>query len=209
MCYSATSSISSFLIGMPSSVYLMMQKNKYAKHLGLFFCSVLLMQLAEFFMWIDQSCGVLNFIATKSVISILMLQLLTLIIGGYIYKTIPLKKNFYEPLLIACTIYFIYISTLSILHKTSCSKSINGTLQWGQYKQFMLNSYTEWFYFFIFVLFFSYLSLRSWMWALAFIMGTIFLYSNYNVNILSQYSKWCYYSASIPVIIMLIILFKS
>lgn len=209
MCYSATSSLSSFLIGMPASIYLMMQKNKYIKHIGLFFCSVVLMQLAEFFMWIDQNCGILNFIATKSVISILMLQLFTLIFGGYIYKTIPLKKQLYEPLLVICASYFIYFSALSILHKTSCSKFINGTLQWGQYKQFMLNSYTEWFYFFIFFIFFAYLSLQSRMWALAFIIGNIFLYSNYNVNILSQYSKWCYYSASIPIIIVLIILLKK
>ena len=58
MCYSAESSINGFLIGGAASLYLLFfSNNQTFKHIGLFFSSVVLIQLAEYFIWIDQDCS--------------------------------------------------------------------------------------------------------------------------------------------------------
>ena len=57
MCYNWQSSIVSFFVGTTCSLYLLQQKDKYVKHAGAFFIIISLMQLIEFFIWIDQDCG--------------------------------------------------------------------------------------------------------------------------------------------------------
>ena len=54
MCYSAESSIISFIIGFSSCLYLLQSKNNTNKHIGLFLLSVITIQFLEFLMWIDQ-----------------------------------------------------------------------------------------------------------------------------------------------------------
>ena len=77
MCYDAKSSMNGFLIGGSASLYLIFfSNNPTYKHIGLFFAAVVLMQLAEYFMWIDQNFKKnYNNIASRSVILILCLQL--------------------------------------------------------------------------------------------------------------------------------------
>ena len=76
MCYNWQSSIFSFIVGSTCSVYLLQQKDKYIRHAGAFFIVVCLMQLVEFFIWIDQDCGWLNDLASRFIIMVLILQVL-------------------------------------------------------------------------------------------------------------------------------------
>ena len=95
MCFSAKSSISTFILGTTASIILLFtSKNPTNRHLGLFLIAVNLMQLLEYWMWIDQKCGFLNSFASKSVYPVLALQILTIFYGALIFKTtyIP-KKN--------------------------------------------------------------------------------------------------------------------
>ena len=80
MCYSAESSILSFLIGFPACLYLLQSKNNTNKHVGLFLLSVVMMQFLEFLMWIDQKCGFLNSFASRSIGLVLYLQIYTIFI---------------------------------------------------------------------------------------------------------------------------------
>ena len=203
MCYSTESSAISFGLGFPASIYLLMQKNKFTKHIGLFFSAVVLMQLAEFFMWIDQDCGIINNLATKSVTFILMLQTYFLILGGYIFKTIPIPKNIYKILLVIVTIYTILISIRPFLtNKKYCSKpNKSNSLQWNGFNEFMNYFNARDYYFWIFKLSAIILSLQSNEWLYTSIIGVVFFYLNENKNIMTQYTRWCYYSAGIPMIL--------
>ena len=93
MCYSAESSILSFLIGFPACLYLLQSKNNTNKHVGLFLLSVVMMQFLEFLMWIDQKCGFLNSFASRSIGLVLYLQIYTIFLGGYLYNTLIIPKN--------------------------------------------------------------------------------------------------------------------
>ena len=76
MCYDAKSSMNGFLIGGAASLYLIVfSNNPTYKHIGLFFAAVVLMQLAEYFIWIDQDCDKnYNSLASKSIVPILAFQ---------------------------------------------------------------------------------------------------------------------------------------
>ena len=210
MCYSTESSAISFGLGFPASIYLLMQKNKFTKHIGLFFSAVVLMQLAEFFMWIDQDCGIINNLATKSVTFILMLQAFFLILGGYIFKTIPIPKNIYKIILVIVTIYTIFISIRPFLiNKKYCTKPNKcNALQWDGFNEFMNYFNALSYYFWIFKLFAIALSLQSNECLITTILGVIFLYLNENKNIMTQYTRWCYYSAGIPIILSFLNIFN-
>ena len=209
MCYSPESSLISFSLGFPSSLYLMTQKNKYVKHIGLFFSSVVLMQLAEYLMWIDQDCGQINNLATKSVTLILMLQPYFLILGGYLFKTILIPRNIYKVLLVISTIYTILVSIQPFLSsQTYCSKpNKSNSLQWDGMIDFMKYLDAKNYYFLIFYVFLFTLSFQSFEWSIISILGCIFLYLNKNKNALTEYTRWCYFSAGIPVILLSYLLF--
>ena len=74
MCYSAQSSISNYIYTTTVSLILYLYGDKYDKHISLFTFVVLQMQLAEYFMWKDQKCGITNKLATIAARFILFLQ---------------------------------------------------------------------------------------------------------------------------------------
>ncbi len=136
MCYSAESSLLSFLVGSTGSIYLLNSTNNTNKHIGLFLLSVSIIQFLEFLMWIDQKCGILNSIASRSIILVLSLQLYVIFLGGYLYDTLIIPKKILKILLIPLTLGFIYMSSYNYFDKRKwCSKpNKDRSLLWANRK---------------------------------------------------------------------------
>ena len=204
MCYSAESSIISFLIGGSLSIYLLNSKNKTNKHIGLFFLTVSLIQLLEFMMWVDQDCGLLNNIASRSILLVLSCQIYGIFLGAYLYKTTIIPENILKILLIPITIIFLYVGLKNYFNTKNkwCTKpNEDRSLQWAN----MTNEkhiYT-YLYYGVFLLA-PFLIKELWKGLLIFILGLIsFLFTRYENSITSN-SRWCYYSAFVPLLFVVI-----
>lgn len=210
MCYSAESSINSFVIGTICSIYLLRSKNNYYKHVGLFFIFVVLIQLLEYFMWIDQDCGWLNSFASRSVNLILGLQLYSIFLGGYLFNTLYIPKKYLTIILFICTITLIYVSVYSFFDEELiwCTKpNENNSLQWANHGIFKFESYLTILYYGVFLtlpFFFK----KLWISLLLLISGIItFIFTRYP-NVYSSNSRWCYYSSYLPILFVLLDYFK-
>lgn len=205
MCYSAESSLISFFIGFVASFHLFQKKNKFLKHLGFHFMTVVVMQLAEFFLWISyKNCSHMNQFVSKSIPFILMTQIYSLVLGGYIFKTIPIQSNGYKILLLFFTTYYIYVSLKPFLsQKLFCTKPHHETqsLQWDHYDEFMIiSTKAEYVYFLLGNIFFLILSYYSNTWLFSFILLNVFYQMSINQKI--NYSLWCFYAAGMPIIVL-------
>ena len=201
MCYNWQSSIFSFIVGSTCSVYLLQQKDKYIRHAGAFFIVVCLMQLVEFFIWIDQDCGWLNDLASRFIIMVLILQVLTLYFGGLYFKTIDIPLLYHPIIASIVTICCLYkgFEHLFIQDKL-CSKEIKPKgLKWdkvsGNYQLSVLG---------YFILFFI-LSYKSDIWKVI----TAICMFHYYITSEMDYSYWCFYSAGIPAILTIYLLLKN
>ena len=201
MCYNWQSSIFSFIVGSTCSVYLLQQKDKYIRHAGAFFIVVCLMQLVEFFIWIDQDCGWLNDLASRFIIMVLILQVLTLYFGGLYFKTIDIPLLYHPIIASIVTICSLYkgFEHLFIQDKL-CSKEIKPKgLKWdkvsGNYQLSVLG---------YFILFFI-LSYKSDIWKVI----TAICMFHYYITSEMDYSYWCFYSAGIPAILTIYLLLKN
>ena len=107
MCFSKESSIISYLIGLVPSYLLLKSDNKYNKHIGLFCLSFILMQFAEFLMWSDIKCqNNLNQYGSILEHLILCLQLLSILIGAYYFKTTTIDQKLLLALIFIYMIHF-------------------------------------------------------------------------------------------------------
>ena len=64
MCINEKVSMTAFITCTTASLYLFYRNNKYDRWVAIFFFYIGLMQLLEYFMWIDQECKGLNQIST-------------------------------------------------------------------------------------------------------------------------------------------------
>ena len=205
MCYNWQSSICSFIVGTTCSLYLLQQKDKYIKHAGVFFIVVCLMQLIEFFIWIDQDCGWLNDLASRFIVIILSFQVLTLYFGGLYFKTIDFPILYHPIVASIVTICCLYkgFEHLFISDKL-CSKEIKPKgLKWDKinnnYSYFILS------YFVMFIILFFMLSYKSDIWKVITMIGIF----HYYITSEKDYSYWCFYSAGIPLVITSYLLLKN
>ncbi len=203
MCYSAESSLISFIVGATGSLYLINSENNTNKHIGLFLLVVTMVQLLEFLMWIDQDCGILNDIASRSILLILSAQVYIIFLGAYLYDTFIIDKKILKILLIPLTIAFLYNGSYSYFSnkKNWCSKpNEDKSLQWANSKSHMIWSYV---YYTAFII--SPLLLKEiWKGLLILILGVIsYIFTRYK-NGYSSNSRWCYYSAFTPIVFIIL-----
>jgi len=214
MCFSAKASIISYGLGMVASTLLFLSKNKFNKHIGLFCLVFVQIQLAEFFMWSDQKCGLMNHYGSVFAHFNLMLQPLSIFIGAYLYQTTIIPNNYLYFLIVLYSFVFI----MPIYHhffknaRRLCSKNISSSyLEWD------FNIDKKWWFYqvyrFIYLisLIFSWLLLKDktkgpLMFGL--LLGSIImanLYSNNKMSYLNNWeSIWCFIAVSIPTIMLLI-----
>lgn len=131
MCYNSESSISTYVYVTFISLILYLYGDKYDKHISLIFFTAVQIQLAEFFMWKDQKCGIVNKLATLAARLLLYSQPLSVFLGSYLFDTMNISNN----IMINVSVIYVILCLYSYINYFSnnskiCSLSKNGNLQW-------------------------------------------------------------------------------
>ena len=131
MCYSAHSSISNYVYVAVISSILCYYGNSYDKHVALFFFVVIQMQMAEFFMHLDQKCGWVNKMATISAFVILFIQPISAYVLGHMLDTITMPDEF-QYIYISYAFYGLIQLVVYLKNNNRiCSRIKKGNLIWG------------------------------------------------------------------------------
>lgn len=204
MCYSAESSQISFIVGSLGAIYLLNTKEPMLKHAGLFLFAVVFIQLLEYMMWIDQECGKLNEYASKMVYPVLIIQMMTIFLGAYLYKT----TFIHDKILVGLIAFFFYMTLKTIyLNFTNdsifwCSKpNENSALQWANFENVTMNESLMYYLLFLIAPFL--MKNKKYGFTLL-ISGLITFIATRYENPYSNNSRWCFFSAFIPLILILV-----
>lgn len=134
MCYNKESSLKIFLITLFASIFLFIRNYENDRLLAVIFIIVSLMQLAEYFMWTDQQCGLINNNATKFALIVLLIQPLFFLLSVYLYGNITISKKIILYLLFVVLLLSSVITYYTITYNKNilCSKPryVNGHLNW-------------------------------------------------------------------------------
>jgi hypothetical protein len=203
MCYSKESSITAFIVGSISSLYLITcSKNNFNKHIGLFLFSVTLMQFAEYLLWYDQKCGLINKTTSKLLPIVLTLQPLAIFVGAYIYNTMNIPLNILILIITILTIIMVYLLHLAFtLNGNWCTRpNENNSLQWANIKYIWQLGFL---YYGVFIVS-PFLFKSKWRGIMLFLVGLItYLFTRYP-NFHTSYSRWCYFSAYTPLLFIIV-----
>ena len=133
MCYSTTTSMLTFAVMAISTIYLIYRNYPNDRWVAIVFISAGLMQLLEYFMWKDQSCGITNHIATILALLLLMIQPIANLIGAYFFGDLIFDRKKLFPII---WIYGIIIGIFAInwinfvSTKRLCSRPSGIHLDW-------------------------------------------------------------------------------
>tara|TARA_B100000780_G_scaffold298_1_gene238 strand:- start:613 stop:1254 length:642 start_codon:yes stop_codon:yes gene_type:complete len=206
MCFSTESSLTAYIIGSIASLYLLINGDKYDKHIGLFSLIFVQIQLAEFFMWLDQKCNKnINHYASIFSEIVLYLQPISVIVGAILFKTTYIPEYLLYLFLLFYIIYvgrnyYIYFNNQKL-----CSKSDNNTkhLQWEFITEYTLLGDIMYSIFISLLWLFS----KNKKGIFVFIFGAITLLFGVTKNLKFDFaqweSKWCFYSVLLPGLIII------
>tara|TARA_X000000368_G_scaffold402763_1_gene377009 strand:- start:1133 stop:1774 length:642 start_codon:yes stop_codon:yes gene_type:complete len=206
MCFSTESSLTAYIIGSIASLYLLINGDKYDKHIGLFSLIFVQIQLAEFFMWLDQKCNKnINHYASIFAECVLYLQPISVIVGAILFKTTYIPEYLLYFFLL---FYIIYIGLSYYVYfnkQKLCSISNNNTkhLAWDFINEYYLLDNIIYFIFTgLLWLFF-----KNKKGLFIFIFGAITLLfgvtKNFKFEFAQWESKWCFYSVLLPGLIII------
>jgi len=211
MCYSAESSIQSFTLVSILSGLLYYYGNKFDKHIAIAFFTIIQMQLAEYFMWLDQSCGVMNEYATIYAYFVLMMQPLAILLSGYYLKTFNISQNYLIGGVFIIAIPWMYGLLRYIFRKKNkCSTPEKGHLLWDflRNKDYYPNPLLLSVYFIGLFLPWLFIKdkIRGIFMFLLFVVSFAIHYYMYNDN---WHTKWCFGTRNGTVLYIIFILFDT
>lgn len=207
MCYNKETSLQTFSVVLLSCIFLFVRNYENDRLLALTFISISLMQLAEYFMWIDQSCGIINNNATKFALFLLVLQPLLFLWSMYLFGDITISKHIIVYLFLGISLLGGIITYYTFMYnKQLCSKPryLNQHLNWDTTRIFntMPSIISILFYSLYFLLPLLLLSLKSRVEGFIYLilyMSTL-VYSLYLNKGYGWKSLWCYIVNYIPII---------
>jgi hypothetical protein len=135
MCWNKEVSLITFIIALAGSFYLYKRNAPNDRYIAIFGVVVAMIQLAEFFMWIDQSCGSINMYASMFAIFILLVEPLVNILCS-IYLTDTPYKNILKIILGLYIIFVVYLcilnydKTVNYCGINNCKKNNSCHLDW-------------------------------------------------------------------------------
>lgn len=106
MCWNKEVSITTFILAVIGSIYLYKRNKPNDRWIAVFALTVAMIQLAEFFMWSDLSCGSINKYASIFALLILALEPLMNMFGGIYFSNTP-YKNILKYMVLA---YFAFVA---------------------------------------------------------------------------------------------------
>ena len=203
MCYNQTISLLTFAVMAISTIYLIYRNYPNDRWVAIVFISAGLMQLLEYFMWKDQSCGITNHIATMLAFILLLIQPIATLIGAYYFGNLVFDRKKLAPII---WIYGIIIGIFAInwinyaSKKRLCSRPNGRHLDWDFKPMMKIFSFM---YYLVFLLFFM-----SRPWYLGAIVGILLtgslLFSVFYIQNPSWKSWWCFVVNFIPIVYIII-----
>ena len=191
MCHSASSSIWNYGIVICIAAMIAYFGDAVDRHAAFAFAVLIHMQLSEYFMWRDQSCGWMNHFATYFAFVVLIVQPLAILLSGFWFRTTTLSMaSAIGPATIFAGICLVQL--ISLLQKPGkrCSRPSPKHLVWD------LDN-TERTY--IFLIPYLLMLIGSWAFLKDKIRG-LFLFGMIGVSFIRHYLKykndwpshWCY-----------------
>ena len=107
MCWNKNVSIATFILAIIGVYYLYQRNGPNDRWVALFAGTVAMIQLAEYFMWTDQTCSNINKYASIFALLVLVLEPLTNMMGGIYFSNTP-YKNILKYMLFAYIIFIAY-----------------------------------------------------------------------------------------------------
>jgi hypothetical protein len=195
MCVNAEVSLSSFIIGVISSICLIYYGNKkFQKEnlsVGIFFIYVSFIQLLEYFIWIDLD----NKKGLNKIISIIFpIVISSQPVVFYIIKSIIFNKNvlWINLLIIYYILEAIFAYNSYLINETLITTKKNKYLFWKWDK------YGSYIYIIIFA--FAVFLYSNFNYSLLlFILGSFSLFVSYKISNINYTSTWCLISAYMPI----------
>ncbi len=214
MCYNTTTSLITFAVMIISTIYLIYRNYLNDKWFSIIFISAGIMQLVEYFMWKDQSCGITNHLATICAFFVLLIQPIATLLGAYYFGELVFDRKKLAPII---WIYVIIIGIIAIIginygmKKRLCTRSNKIHLDWDISKLFGGKMIIYIFFFLYYAIFF--ILLLSKPWYLGFIIAIMLfgslLFSVFFIKNSSWKSLWCWIVNFIPVIYIIISYFTK
>uniref|UniRef100_A0A6C0LTG4 Uncharacterized protein n=1 Tax=viral metagenome TaxID=1070528 RepID=A0A6C0LTG4_9ZZZZ len=116
MCWNKEVSMLTFIIAITGCIYLYYRNNNNDRWVALFGGTIAMIQLAEYFMWSNQSCNDINKLASMLALLVLVLEPAMNMIGGMIFEKSYSDRKILKVLLLSYIVYVIAIY-LSIKEK--------------------------------------------------------------------------------------------
>jgi hypothetical protein len=213
MCYSSSTSIKAFSIGVISSLLLVyLSSKKDYKIIGYFFLFVVLMQLYDAIFWnyppINKSFSKTNEIATKFAIIFNHLQPIVLYLLIYYYNKGKIDKSSKWLTLFYTIVIIIY--TLNLWNKvkyTKVTERSSPSLDWEWNHQF--GAPFVYFIFLITLIVLFYQNVKIGGKLAAFLTLISFLFSLYKYQIKANTGRfWCFFSAYAPLLFLIYSVFN-
>jgi len=209
MCFNKNVSIITFSVMIASSIILILRNFPNDRWFSILFIFAGLMQFAEYLMWVDQKCGKINHYATLIAYLILLLQPLSILIGGYLFGELTFNKKKLIPIIIIYAIIFGLLFIKGIYSSTRvklCTKPDGRHLSWNinkLYPSYILTVIAYLLYYVAIILIFFSKNKRSGIFLAILYIGTL-LFSIFFVKNPSWKSFWCWIVNMIPVIYLII-----
>lgn len=203
MCYNQTISLLTFAVMAISTIYIIYRNYPNDRWVAIVFISAGLMQLLEYFMWKDQSCGITNHVATILAFIVLLIQPIAVLIGAYYFGDLIFDRKKLAPIIwiYGIIIGIFAINWINFTNKNRLCSHPNGRhLDWDFKPMMKIFSFM---YYLIFLLFFM-----SRPWYLGAIVGIFLigslLFSVFYIKNPSWKSWWCFVVNFIPIIYIII-----
>lgn len=204
MCYSTTISLLTFAIMAISTIFLFYRNYPNDRWFAIVFISAGIMQLVEYFMWKDQSCGMMNHLATMCAFLVLLIQPITVLIGAYYFGDLVFDKRKLVPIILLYAIIIVIIGINWINYgrkKRLCSRPNGIHLDWD-FSNWIDKPIIKFFCIFYYLVVLVFFMSRPWYLGIIIgilLIGTL-LFSVFFVKNPAWKSWWCWIINIIPII---------
>jgi len=217
MCWSLESSRNAYIIGTIASLILIYYGDNVDKNIGSLFLAVAQIQLIEYFIWKDQSCGSMNHYASRMIVPVLVLQAIAMIGGGYLFSSTILThaqiKSFFTLVFTLGSVMVGY-NLYKTFNDQLCSKKLaNRGILWDVGNAGIIKDsgrlITIWNIFY-----FGSLFLFPLLWK-SDLKKYVFMFVGLAAMLIIRYknrdtweSRWCFPSAFMPILFIIIMLLQ-
>lgn len=206
MCFNKEASISTFIASSVLSFLLFTEGDKYDKMIAIFCFVFGNMQLAEFFMWLDQDCGDINHYGSIYGEMVLAFQPLSILLAGFYYKTFILPDFILICLIVLSLVPIVFkiFKYMNSDRKLCSLETESGQLEWD-FTYPIVNKYNLYF-----SVFYFFMIIGSWGLLKHKIKGPAFLLFSLSSIGLAQFSfkewesTWCFFSNLAPLVFLIL-----